>query len=290
MENSKKELRDLWRRAFGDTENYMEYYFSHKAPVSDIYTGSEGGMLASMAFFTPYPLKFFGENKTGYYIVGVATEEKYRGEHRMTRLLQEAVAQYSDKKIPLVFLCPMTPEVYTSLGFRPVYWRETTYIGPSYVPERQQMGIKSWEELSASERSKMAEFVNVKLENEGFDLYIERSIEYYQQVSLELQALEGSLFSVWDDRGGILAAANVIFEDGGYQVTELVADDGAGKIVIDTLLSHLQVKSLQVDDSYFLRGLQGKGIVREKQDKPYIMCRMLAEETAEIRCYINDIT
>lgn len=288
--NGKKELRDLWRRAFGDTETYMDYYFSQKAPISDIYTGSEDEMLASMAFFTPYPVKLFGENKTAYYIVGVATEEKYRGEHRMTRLLQGAMANYSDMDMPVFFLCPMTPRVYTSLGFRPVYWRETTYIGPDYAPKGQRGSIKTWEELSSAERREMINYVNEKLQNEGFDLYIERSMEYYGQVSLELQALEGNLFSIWDEKGGLLAAANVIFEDGGYQVTELIADKDAGEIVVDTLLNHLCVKSLQIDDSYFLRSLHGTGIVRTKQDKPYIMCRMLSNEIPEIRCYINDIT
>ncbi len=287
MGNSKKELRDLWRRSFGDTEAYMDYYFSQKAPASDIYTGNEGGMLASMAFFTPYSVKLFGANKTAYYIVGVATEEKYRGEHRMTRLLQEAMAQYGNG---IFFLCPMTPRVYTSLGFRPVYWRETTHIRPDYVPQGRYGSVKKWNELSLQECQKMIVFVNGKLQKEEFDFYIERSIEYYQQISLELQALEGNFYSIWDEKGGVLAAANVIFEDGGFQVTELIADEGAGEIVIDTLLNYLCVKSLQIDDSYFLHGLHGIGIVREKQDKPYIMCRMLSGDTPEIRCYINDIT
>lgn len=301
MGNSKKELRDLWRWSFGDTEAYMDYYFSQKAPVSDIYTKTEDGMLASMAFFTPYSVNLFGENKTAYYIVGVATEEKYRGQHRMTWLLQGAMAKYKDGNIQgntrgdtqgdtPFFLCPMTPRVYTSLGFRPVYWRETTHIRPDYVPQGRCGSVKKWEELSFGECKKIIEYVNGKLKEEEFDLYIVRSIEYYRQVSLELQALEGNLYSIWDGKGGILAVANVIFEDGGYQVTELIADEGAGEIVIDTLLNYLHVKSLQIDDSYFLRNLHGMGIVREKQDKPYIMCRMLAGETPEIRCYINDIT
>lgn len=61
MGNSKKELRDLWRRSFGDTEAYMDYYFSQKAPASDIYTGNEGGMLASMAFLRLIRLNYLGQ-------------------------------------------------------------------------------------------------------------------------------------------------------------------------------------------------------------------------------------
>ena len=73
-----QEVKSLWHRAFGDTKRYMDYYFAQKAPASRLYTDYEGVELASMMFFTPYEICFRGKLMTAEYIVGVATEEKYR--------------------------------------------------------------------------------------------------------------------------------------------------------------------------------------------------------------------
>lgn len=282
-------LRSLWKEAFADTERYMDFYFAKKAARSGIYTDRERERLAAMAFFTPYPEKLFGKNYTASYIVGVATHERYRGEHRMTRILREGMAACERKGAPLVFLCPETPAVYTSLGFRPVYWRETTFLGPDYKPGAPRGRVRAWEELAAPERGHVVQFVNAQLEREGFDLFIERSAAYYDETASELKALDGKLFTVWHN-GDLLAVMHLIYEESRYQLTECVVRPLDGKQAIDALLHFLRADSLQIDDSYFLTELNGRGITREKQPKPYIMCRMLAGETPPLRCYINDIT
>lgn len=288
-----RKLMDLWGRAFGDTGRYMDYYFSHKAPRSRIYTDCEGTSLASMAFFTPYEVRFCGEKCESCYIVGVATEEAYRRQHRMAGLLRRGMEACREKGIPFVFLCPETPAVYESLGFVPVYWRETTYVRGSYERGKPDCRVRDWEELAQTEREGIVDFVNTVLAEEKFDLFMERSAGYYDQVSAELKALDGGLYTVWDCRGNAAAVANVTHEEGGWQVTELVAGDSFGKRTVDVLLRHLETDRLQIDDSYFLRDFAGEGIRREKQKKPYLMVRMLSGQgdgTLPRRCYINDIT
>ena len=64
-----QEVKSLWHRAFGDTKQYMDYYFAQKAPASRLYTDYEGVELASMMFFTPYEICFRGKLMTAEYIV-----------------------------------------------------------------------------------------------------------------------------------------------------------------------------------------------------------------------------
>ena len=284
------ELRNLWERAFGDTEKYMDYYFSHKACVSERYTDSENGELVSMAFFTPYPVVFRGKACKSFYIVGVATEEKYRHEHRMTRLLERAMETCRKKKIPFVFLCPETPAVYKSLGFVPIYQRETTYIDGNYVREQTDKTVTVWDKLSETEQMAAVSFANEMLEKEAFDLYIERSVTYYNDVASELQALDGELLVVWDACGAVHAVVNLIYEEERYQITEFIADSCQIKKTVDALLQYLQTDKLQIDDSYFLHKFCETGVTKKRQEKPYIMYRMLFGESPVIRCYINDIT
>lgn len=291
MDTSK--IRDLWRRAFGDSEQYMDYYFSHKLPISRVYLGMEKEELVSMASFTPYSVKFMGQLCKSYYIEGVATEEKYRGRHKMKNLLQTALEKCQE--VPLVFLCPENPDVYRSLGFVPTYWRETTYVKAdslSAFETTPKMGkkIRAWQELDAQKKEKVSAFANQMLERENFDLYIEHSPAYYENVSLELKALDGNLLTVWDRSGEVCAVADIIFEENTHQLTEIIVRREDAESVVYDLLLYLNIDFLQIDDSYFLGQLSGKGIIGEKQEKPYIMYRMLSGKSPEIRCYINDIT
>lgn len=283
-------MKSLWKRAFGDTKQYIDYYFANKAPVSCAYTKEQGDDLVSMAFFTPYKIKLYGKECTGCYIVGVATEEKYRKKHYMTALLQKAMQEQKKKGIPLVYLCPETPAVYHSLGFVPVYWRETLYIEENYAAEKTEGMLKSWDSLSESEQNRTVQFVNGMLEKEAFDLYLQRSREYYDGVALELQALLGNVYVLFHTGGEIIAVMNVIYEEKRYQVTEMVVKASCEKQAVDALLAEKETDRLQIDDSYFLSGFSGQGVRREKQKKPYIMYRMLSGETPAVRCYINDIT
>ncbi|MCR5690641.1 MAG: GNAT family N-acetyltransferase, partial [Eubacterium sp.] len=120
-------FKSLWHQAFYDTREHMDYYFTHKAPRSRAYNRYEGPNMVSMMFFTPYQISYFGEEITGEYIVGVATEEKYRSHGYMTKLMGDAIQMEAGRGVDLVFLSPNNPEVYESMGFVPVYWRLTTY-------------------------------------------------------------------------------------------------------------------------------------------------------------------
>ena len=43
--------RELWERAFGDTETYIQYYFANKAPRSRCFDNWQEKQLCAMAFF-----------------------------------------------------------------------------------------------------------------------------------------------------------------------------------------------------------------------------------------------
>lgn len=278
-------LKNLWRRAFSDKEQYIDYYFQNKAGISRIYTDKENGTLVSMAFFTPYTVRLFQKRVTAYYIVGVATEEKYRGAHRMTRLLQDAMTELKDS---LLFLCPENPAVYTSLGFQPIYWQTPLLIGPDYHAEPLHGTICRWESLK--NKQAVIDFANTVLAQEMFDLYIERSVMYYNQVAAELRALNGNLLTICDDTGNISAIVNLICEEGQYEITELITRPEYGAGIMSLLLKNLPTDSMKIDDSHFLSQLYRTDIVCEHSKKPYIMCKMPQNKLENINCYINDIT
>ena len=154
-----QEVKSLWHRAFGDTKRYMDYYFAQKAPASRLYTDYEGVELTSMMFFTPYEICFRGKLMTAEYIVGVATEEKYRRQGRMAHLMKQAIEMEHERGIDWVFLCPENPAVYDSLGFIPTYWRETTYYEADEEWDVREFQVMNWGRLEQKEKEKRAELV-----------------------------------------------------------------------------------------------------------------------------------
>ena len=282
-----KELRKLWREAFGDTERYMDFYFQTKAGRSSVYTDYEGAELASMAFFTPYVGYYKGEKRTMEYVVGVATAEKYRHNHRMKRLLQNAISDRRENGVDMVFLSPENPEVYKSLGFVPSYHRVTTTV-TGQGEQRYQIAL--WEELQDCQKKKVSQWAEKRLKAECFDLYLRHSPAYYDEVDKELHALEGELVTFWQEQEPV-AVCHVIREEEVPEVTELILCGENTEDVLQTLLYYLQTGKVNVEDSYFIAPLNQEWIVQVPQNKPMIMYRFTDEREAEpIRCYINDIT
>lgn len=282
-----KEYRRLWRDAFGDTEQYMDYYFSRKAVRSEVFEDREKGKLCSMAFFTMYDAVLFGQNCRLPYIVGVATVRERRHEGRMTRVLLQGMEKMREKGCPLVFLSPADPAIYEPLGFVPGGVRETTILEGN---GRFSLRVRSWEMLSQEEKERAAVFAEDRLIRENLDLHLVHHKEYYDEVHRELHSLGGGLL-VLDGEDGVEGVANWIVEDGRQEVTELICKRESAHLVMESLQAWCEGKKLIIEDSTFISQVDGTGIRKERQDKPCLMYRMTGQDTpVGLRCYINDIT
>ena len=290
MENEWGEMREyrrLWRDAFGDTEPYMDYYFSRKAVRSEIFEDREKGRLCSMAFFTQYDAVLFGESCRLPYIVGVATDERRRHEGRMTRILLRGMESMKRQGCPLVFLSPADPAIYESLGFVPACERETTTLEGT---GRYSLRIRPWDTLTLEEKEQAAAFAEERLQQERFDLHLVHHRAYYDEVHRELQALEGNLLVLYEKKD-VVGVANWIVEDGRQEVTELICLRESAACVLESLQAWGRGEKLLIDDSVFISHVKGVGIRRKKQTNPYLMYRMVGRETsAGLTCYVNDIT
>lgn len=290
MDNAERvwgEYHQLWRRAFGDTKKYTDYYFERKAPRSALFEDREDEKLCSMAFFTMYDAILRGKRCCLPYIVGVATDKSRRHEGRMTRVLLSGMEEMKKQGCPLVFLSPADPAIYTPLGFVPGFMRQTT------IWEREgyaSLQIRTWDSLDAKQRQQTSAFVERQLQKEPLDLHLVHHELYYDEVNRELQAIDGNLLVLFS-HAGIEGTANRIVEEGCQEITELICRRETADRVMESLRVFCGGDKLTVDDSTFIAHLQGDGIRHKKQDKPYLMYRLLDAHIEEpLRCYVNDIT
>lgn len=281
-----QEFRDLWQRAFGDSEQYIDYYFSTKVPRSRKMENRQGEKLCAMAFFTPYEAVLYGKVISLSYLVGVATEEAFRHQGRMTRILEEGLSWEKEQGNPLVFLSPADCAIYQPLGFQSVYWRKTLRLTGS---GEKWCEILSWQQLSGCQKNKVSDLVEDILKKEKFDLRLVHSVPYYEEVQKELQVLGGGLLTFWRDEKP-LAVANWICEKGEHEVTEWIGLPEEREHVLQTLQWYIK-DEVSIEDTYFLQNLQLVDIQWRQQKQPYLMVRMLdASVDVPKRCYINDIT
>lgn len=280
------QFRELWKRAFGDTKQYIEYYFSEKVPYSQIVENWEGKKLCSMAFFTPYEAYLYGKAITLSYIVGVATDRDFRHQGRMTKVLEEGISREKEKGSPLVFLSPADPVIYEPLGFQSVYWRETLLLkgeGTAYFE------VIPWNELTPGQKENVSFVVEDILQRQQFDLRLKHSVPYYEKVNKEMQALGGEVLTFWC-KGRLFAVANWICEEEKNEVTEWIGVPEGREELLQTLQWYVD-GDVWIEDTYFLREIQLTNIEWFKQKHPYLMVRMLENSMSLPKhCYVNDIT
>ena len=90
-ENEK--TKSLYQRVFQeDSTEFVEYYYRYKVRENRIYVaeGKDGEAL-SMLHLNPYLMRLGTRDVFGEYIVAVATDEKYRRQGMMRRLMETAL-------------------------------------------------------------------------------------------------------------------------------------------------------------------------------------------------------
>jgi len=113
------DVRHIWKTCFGDTEAYMDLYFSalyqHENTLLCIKSGKPAG---SLQFFL-HEMKCGTQKTSAAYIGGVAVLPAYRKCGIASALMEEAEHILSKRGIKLLFLVPATFSIYRRLGYAP---------------------------------------------------------------------------------------------------------------------------------------------------------------------------
>ena len=113
----KREVMELWRVCFDDTEEFVQFYFDKKYKEENalVYWDEQGAAIAALQ--TPiYPMTFGGTQIRTGYISGACTHPLARARGVMTKLLREAFYVMRGKKIPMSTLIPASEWLYDYYG------------------------------------------------------------------------------------------------------------------------------------------------------------------------------
>ncbi len=118
----KSEERELTRKLYHavfpeDGEQFVDYYYQYKIRDNEILVLEEEEKIISMLHLNPYIMIVNGYEFPCNYIVAVATDPDYRHQGCMRTLLERALNDMADRKMPFTFLMPASASIYAPFDF-----------------------------------------------------------------------------------------------------------------------------------------------------------------------------
>lgn len=272
--NYSGQIIKLWKECFHDTDLYCEYYVKWKIPVNEIFIILYENQVAAMIHLNPYYVKWFQENYKLYYIVGVATKQEFRKKGLMRRLLTACFDFMQKEGCPFTFLMPASPEIYEPFQFQYIYEQQRLQMT---IPYCRSGGLKMESGLcSEQEYGKLCSFAGHILST-NYQLYVERNVSYYKEISEEMKHCGGELLRFYDN-GNIVGCLSYMKEDN-IEVVETIVEEKWEDALLDTFFTYLTEYGLaghqiQFLETGFLQGLKKKESSAIKVF-PVIMARIL---------------
>ncbi|MDO5293404.1 MAG: GNAT family N-acetyltransferase [bacterium] len=278
---------DLWNDCFGDSKEYMGYYFENKLKDNQVYVIEEEDQVISMLHLNPFSMSLKGREHVYHYIVGVATQEEKRGRGCMRNVLTKALREQREAGEIFTYLMPAAKEIYLPYDFRYIYTQDR--VSGSITSDAALSSnrvVKPYMELSDHQKQEVVLFVMEHLEGE-FELYTVRDKAYYERLVLEMQAAGGEVIAVYNDLK-LEGVCSYMLENGHMEVVETITSPELTEQIENAILSyaliHAKEKSLQVAwlETHFLNRKVLQALIQDSEYKkqPIIMARLLDAEQA----------
>ncbi|GAB6011044.1 GNAT family N-acetyltransferase [Viscerimonas tarda] len=117
-------VRQMWKTCFGDSDEFMDIYFSRKYKHENTLIYFEEGVAVSSLQLLPYEMRFYGSIVPVAYISGACTLPGYRGKGYMKSLLMASYKLMQERRIPISLLVPAKEWLY---GFYAKYGYEKVF-------------------------------------------------------------------------------------------------------------------------------------------------------------------
>lgn len=106
LEETRDEVRALWKQCFHDSEAFLDLHFRLKYRPASTFTLRREGRVVAAVQVQPATLQFYGEALSAGYISGLSVDAAYRGKGLGAELMRRAHQWMYDQRMPLSFLVP----------------------------------------------------------------------------------------------------------------------------------------------------------------------------------------
>lgn len=211
----------LWEDVFSeDSRRFVTAYYNGKGSANEISCLLYEGKPVSMIHWNPRRLCVNGHVADTFFIVGVATAERFRRQGMMARLLVNGLRRLYAQHVPLVFLTPANIRYYEPFGFAVTADRKTCRIRD--VKEAfGSDGAFDVRPVNRPEYDALAKFVN-ECYRLSASVYVFRDARYYENLESELASEDGEILGVYRNGETDSLCGSVLYtRDGGVSLRDL---------------------------------------------------------------------
>lgn len=165
-------VRSMWKICFGDTEEFMNLYFTQKYRNYNTLIYFEKNKPVASLQMLPYNIRFYGEIIPLYYLAGLCTLPEFRNKGYMGKLIKRSFEVMQDRSIPLAILIPAEDWLFT---YYAKYGFETTF-------EKSDENINLKKILEDNENNTLNAFQKFDLEFQQQDFCVLKSEEDFGSI------------------------------------------------------------------------------------------------------------
>lgn len=258
----------LYQAVFSeDSREFVEYYYRCKTRENRIYAvENEGGEIVSMLHLNPYLMKQGAQEAFGEYIVAVATDERYRHQGMMRRLLKESLEDMRRMGEPFAFLMPAAEAIYRPFDFHFIYSQNQGRIAVRDYAGKPRLACRTAEK---KDLDALADFANAYLRRNK-NTFAFHTAEYFETLLEEQRCQNGNVVLMLEQeniRGYFFTTL-----ENGAEVREPVAEEGYEEFLLPSVAGYFQEQ-----EQVKLCGFPD-GVLEAEEKKPLIMARLTNPE------------
>lgn len=165
-------LKKMWKEIFGDTDEYIELYFSYKFKEDNTFVVRAQGEIVSTLYVEYNDVFFEGNMVKGAYFCGIATLKEHRGMGLAKKLIN--YAKENIEKVDIIYLIPANESLFD-------FYKETGFKVFTYLKKEEILRDDSVALGEFSEEYDY-ELINSFYENSGNRLYIKRDKRFFDAI------------------------------------------------------------------------------------------------------------
>lgn len=162
------ELKDLWKEVFGDSDAYLDIFFSKVYTESNTLVHYQDGKVAAALYMIPYELYIGGKSYSIMYLYALATKAEYRRKGIMTELIKQAHVIGTARGYISSVLIPACQDLYAyynKMGYNIIYYQNKLILSKNEI-----------ETLCRKEKTENRRFEIESMGEEAFQKMYEKGI------------------------------------------------------------------------------------------------------------------
>ena len=243
-DGERDKIRPLYEKTFEDSQAFTDYYFTAyvTGQTRCLVEEQDGQVVSMISIHEKHWMLHVAQADRRvpvWYLYGIATEQAYRRQGCMRRLLSCVLADAGQEQVTYVYLIPVNPKVYEALGFhlvdageimdgisplplplcRPNGALQACDIGQD--PEDVQYGQGFWQPAAVQDYAGLASLYRDGCARASYDAWLDKT-ENDLRRQAEMAQLEGGDLYVYYEGAKLSAFATAIVEQDTCVIVEYV--------------------------------------------------------------------